>query len=288
VLSRNEDEVRKLTRDGLTALRLDSGALAMARQDGWATTPPRRPGADRAVAANDEDETPPNSPSPRLTKMAAIKSLALALGGMISIVKKRPIPSTMAAPVDASSSSPSSAAFFSAATFRKVHPKEYLRRFLKENTRPDGRPPNRCRHVATSLGELGSHPSPGGFRWLEAVSDSLVSTSGLRWALCWCGIFGPAPPGRRLSVAGQLADGEIVSDLFFLVHLAPATPSSLPIHMLLYGIGFTSGTIETADGSALVRFGNTTMLCGIRAEVCEPSLQKPDDGWIGELKSSTL
>ncbi|KAH7905246.1 hypothetical protein BJ138DRAFT_1017983, partial [Hygrophoropsis aurantiaca] len=38
------------------------------------------------------------------------------------------------------------------------------------------------------------------------------------------------------------------------------------------------GSISTADGSALVRMGNTTIVCGVKAEIAEPELDPPNDG----------
>jgi len=43
------------------------------------------------------------------------------------------------------------------------------------------------------------------------------------------------------------------------------------------------GSISTADGSALVRMGNTTVVCGIKAEIAEPELDKEDEGFLGGL-----
>ncbi|KAL7847466.1 hypothetical protein AOLI_G00221840 [Acnodon oligacanthus] len=40
------------------------------------------------------------------------------------------------------------------------------------------------------------------------------------------------------------------------------------------------GSINTADGSALVRIGNTTVICGIKAELSAPSTDAPDKGHI--------
>ncbi|KAF7732331.1 Exosome complex component RRP43 [Apophysomyces ossiformis] len=39
----------------------------------------------------------------------------------------------------------------------------------------------------------------------------------------------------------------------------------------------TSGAISTANGSAMVRLGGTTVVCGIKAEVCEPNVERPDE-----------
>ncbi|KAI8372498.1 ribosomal protein S5 domain 2-like protein [Blakeslea trispora] len=42
----------------------------------------------------------------------------------------------------------------------------------------------------------------------------------------------------------------------------------------------TSGAITTADGSAMVRLGGTTVVCGIKAEVCEPKIEAPGQGYL--------
>lgn len=41
------------------------------------------------------------------------------------------------------------------------------------------------------------------------------------------------------------------------------------------------GSIGTANGSSLVRLGDTTIVCGVKAEIAEPDLDRPDEGWIG-------
>jgi exosome complex component RRP43 len=41
------------------------------------------------------------------------------------------------------------------------------------------------------------------------------------------------------------------------------------------------GSISTADGSALVRLGETTIVCGVKAEIAEPDLEQPTEGFIG-------
>jgi exosome complex RNA-binding protein Rrp42 (RNase PH superfamily) len=33
----------------------------------------------------------------------------------------------------------------------------------------------------------------------------------------------------------------------------------------------------------MVRLGNTTVVCGIKAEVSEPDLKHPDQGFLGKL-----
>ena len=45
----------------------------------------------------------------------------------------------------------------------------------------------------------------------------------------------------------------------------------------------TPGSISTANGSSLVRMGETTMVCGIKAEVAEPNIATPEHGFVGEL-----
>ncbi|KAI8647905.1 exosome complex component RRP43-like protein [Parasitella parasitica] len=42
----------------------------------------------------------------------------------------------------------------------------------------------------------------------------------------------------------------------------------------------TSGAISTANASAMVRLGGTTVVCGIKAEVCEPRIDLPDQGYL--------
>ena len=43
-----------------------------------------------------------------------------------------------------------------------------------------------------------------------------------------------------------------------------------------------AGSVSSADGSALVKFGETTVLCGIRAEIAEPDILAPNSGFLGE------
>lgn len=40
------------------------------------------------------------------------------------------------------------------------------------------------------------------------------------------------------------------------------------------------GSISTADGSALVKVGNTTVICGIKAELANPAVEAPSKGYI--------
>jgi len=42
------------------------------------------------------------------------------------------------------------------------------------------------------------------------------------------------------------------------------------------------GSVATAAGSALVRCGHTSVLCGIKAEIAEPTIAKPRDGFLGK------
>lgn len=41
------------------------------------------------------------------------------------------------------------------------------------------------------------------------------------------------------------------------------------------------GSISTANGSAVVRMGNTTIVCGVKAEISEPELDRDGDGFLG-------
>lgn len=40
------------------------------------------------------------------------------------------------------------------------------------------------------------------------------------------------------------------------------------------------GSISTADGSALVKLGNTTVICGVKAEFAAPPTDAPDKGYV--------
>ncbi|XP_071362096.1 exosome complex component RRP43 isoform X1 [Trachinotus anak] len=40
------------------------------------------------------------------------------------------------------------------------------------------------------------------------------------------------------------------------------------------------GSISTADGSALVKVGNSTVICGIKAELANPTVEAPGKGYI--------
>ncbi|KAI9481036.1 MAG: exosome complex component RRP43-like protein [Benjaminiella poitrasii] len=42
----------------------------------------------------------------------------------------------------------------------------------------------------------------------------------------------------------------------------------------------TKGAISTANASAMVRLGGTTVVCGIKAEVCEPRIAVPNEGYL--------
>ncbi|RXK35932.1 hypothetical protein M231_06808 [Tremella mesenterica] len=41
-----------------------------------------------------------------------------------------------------------------------------------------------------------------------------------------------------------------------------------------------TGSVSTADGSSLVRLGSTTVVCGIKAEIAEPTSSSPDQGYL--------
>ncbi|KAJ2363670.1 hypothetical protein H4S02_006368 [Coemansia sp. RSA 2611] len=46
------------------------------------------------------------------------------------------------------------------------------------------------------------------------------------------------------------------------------------------GVHVAKGTVGTAAGSATVRVGNTTVVCGIKAEVSEPDVRAPRAGFL--------
>ncbi|ORX41213.1 ribosomal protein S5 domain 2-type protein [Kockovaella imperatae] len=45
-------------------------------------------------------------------------------------------------------------------------------------------------------------------------------------------------------------------------------------------VKINKGSVSTADGSALVRLGDTTMVCGVKAEIAEPLATSPRSGYI--------
>jgi hypothetical protein len=53
--------------------------------------------------------------------------------------------------------------------------------------------------------------------------------------------------------------------------------------ILMHAGADIAGSISTANGSALVRVGETTIVCGIKAEIAEPNIATPEDGFVGEL-----
>jgi len=50
---------------------------------------------------------------------------------------------------------------------------------------------------------------------------------------------------------------------------------------VLFSTQYNTGSISTADGSALVRLGNTTVVCGVKAEIAEPELDAGLQGFLG-------
>ncbi|KAG5720575.1 Exosome complex exonuclease RRP43, partial [Termitomyces sp. T112] len=45
-------------------------------------------------------------------------------------------------------------------------------------------------------------------------------------------------------------------------------------------VNLNVGSISTADGSALVRLGKTTVVCGVKAEIAEPELDREGEGFL--------
>ncbi|XP_046665987.1 exosome complex component RRP43-like [Homalodisca vitripennis] len=40
------------------------------------------------------------------------------------------------------------------------------------------------------------------------------------------------------------------------------------------------GSVSTAEGSAVIKIGNTMVICGIKAELCTPKAEEPDRGFV--------
>jgi len=77
------------------------------------------------------------------------------------------------------------------------------------------------------------------------------------------------PDGRNLDEVRSL---QITTGKRFL-SLSPQCLLSTPSSRI--------GSISTADGSALVKLGATTVVCGVKAEIAEPELDAPMAGFIG-------
>ncbi|KAF8733958.1 hypothetical protein AX14_003527 [Amanita brunnescens Koide BX004] len=45
-------------------------------------------------------------------------------------------------------------------------------------------------------------------------------------------------------------------------------------------VSINVGSISTANGSALVRVGHTTVVCGVKAEIAQPELDRPNEGFL--------
>ena len=122
----------------------------------------------------------------------------------------------MHAPEASSSTAALPASSSEAAIFKRLHPATYLRRFLAEGIRPDGRACDEFRSIAVNA---------GGPACCLAMSQSSIQCT---------------------------------------------------------------GSVTTADGSALVRLGETAVVCGLRVEVAEPDVLRPKQGFIGERYAAFL
>lgn len=72
-------------------------------------------------------------------------------------------------------------------------------------------------------------------------------------------------------------------------HCLCSSPCSLCHHIQQANANSSfTGSISTADGSCLVRLGDTTMVCGVKAEIAEPSLEDPNRGFLSEWCFSIL
>ncbi|KAL5467327.1 hypothetical protein EMCRGX_G031540 [Ephydatia muelleri] len=45
-------------------------------------------------------------------------------------------------------------------------------------------------------------------------------------------------------------------------------------------LAINAGALTTANGSALIRLGDTVVICGVKAELANPHLDRPDEGYI--------
>lgn len=61
-----------------------------------------------------------------------------------------------------------------------------------------------------------------------------------------------------------------------------STASASAVDDIWRQVSINTGSISTAHGSALVRMGDTTMVCGVKAEIGEPDTETPGEGFVGE------
>lgn len=125
--------------------------------------------------------------------------------------------------------------------FRKIYPGEYYKKFLAHGVRPDDRSLLSIRKTNISLG---MHP---------CIIDSFFS-------FVVCSI--PLPFAAHLAVLPRICSlkRNAIFRTFILSSIALLVLTST---LLLCSIGGTT----SAYGSSFVKVGNTTILCGIRAEV---------------------
>ncbi|KAG8007988.1 Exosome complex component RRP43, partial [Nibea albiflora] len=90
------------------------------------------------------------------------------------------------------------------------------------------------------------------------------------------------PHGRALTAAAVTPDERFIDLL--LTHLSSFQKENCrPDGRELTEFRTTTlniGSISTADGSALVKIGNTTVICGIKAELANPPVEAPGKGYI--------
>jgi hypothetical protein len=60
---------------------------------------------------------------------------------------------------------------------------------------------------------------------------------------------------------------------FILIHISTSSPINNISHSF-------PGSITTANGSSLVRLGNTTVVVGVKAEIAEPELDREEEGFL--------
>ena len=87
------------------------------------------------------------------------------------------------------------------------------------------------------------------------------------------------PDGRPFNVARDVAVN---------VGVSAASACSYAAPVFLFSTPKITGSISTADGSALVRLGNTTVVCGVKAEIAEPELDAGLQGFLGAFPSFLL
>lgn len=67
---------------------------------------------------------------------------------------------------------------------------------------------------------------------------------------------------------------------FFQQHFEGVRPDGRGTLIGLRPVSISVGSVQTADGSSIVKQGQTIVACGVKLELAEPKTEKPDEGIV--------